>query len=55
VVCGEEGLEEEEKDGDIRLILGRVGKLGIEEFHGEVCKEWKKMYAHLCVILMEDG
>jgi len=39
----------------IRLILGRVGKLGIEEFHGEVCKEWKKMYAHLCVILMEDG
>jgi hypothetical protein len=29
--------------------------LGIENFHGEACKEWKKMYAPLCVILMEDG
>jgi hypothetical protein len=55
VVCGEERLEEVEKDTDIHLILGGVGKLGIENFHGEACKEWKKMYAPLCVILMEDG
>jgi hypothetical protein len=45
-------VEEEEK---IHLILGGVGKLGMENSHGEGNKEWKKMYVPLCVILMEDG
>jgi len=55
VVCGEEGLKEVQKDGEIHSIFGRVGKLGMEDFHGEGCKEWKWMYVPLCVILMEDG
>jgi hypothetical protein len=55
VVCGEEGLEEVEDDGDIHLILGGVGELRMEDSHGEGCKERKKMYVPLCVILMEDG
>jgi hypothetical protein len=55
VVCWEEGLEEVQEDGEIRLILGGLGKLGMEDFHGEGCREWKMMYVPLCVILMEDG
>ncbi len=55
VVCGEKGLEEVEEDGDIHLILGGVGKLGMKDSHGETYKEWKKMYAPLCVILMKNG
>ncbi len=51
VVCGEEGLEEVEENGDIHLILVGLGKLGMEDSHGEGYKEWKNMY----VILMEDG
>jgi hypothetical protein len=56
-VCGiwEEGLEEVQEDGEIHLIHGGVGKLGMEDFHGEGYKEWKMMYINLCVILMEDG
>jgi len=55
VVCGEEGLKEVQDDGEIHSILGRVGKLGMEDFHGEGCKEWKRMYVPLFVILMEYG
>jgi len=55
VVCGEEGLKEVQDDGEIYSILGGVGKLGMEDFHGEGCKEWKRMYVPLSMILMEDG
>jgi hypothetical protein len=55
VVFWEEGLEEVEEEGEIHLILGGVGKLGMEDFHGKGDEDWKKMYVVLCVILMEDG
>jgi hypothetical protein len=55
VVFQEEGLKEVEEEGEIHLIFGGVGKLGLENFHGEGNKEWKKMVVPLCVILMQDG
>jgi hypothetical protein len=55
----EEGLkemeEEMEEEGERNSILGGVENLGMEDFHGKGCKEWKKMYVPLCMILMEDG
>ncbi len=44
-----------EEEGEIHLILGGMGKLGMEDSHGKGDEEWKKMYVVLCVILMEDG
>ncbi len=59
MVCVEEGLkemeEEMEEEGERNSILGGVENLGMEDFHGKGCKEWKKMYVPLCMILMEDG
>jgi hypothetical protein len=55
VVCGEERLKEMEEEGERNSILEGVENMGIEDFHGEGCKEWKKIYISLCMILMEAG
>ncbi len=43
-VCVEEGLKEMEEEGERNSIRGGVENLGMEDSHGEGCKEWKKMY-----------
>ncbi len=48
VVCGEEGLEEVEEDGDIHLIFGGVGKLRMEDSHGGLVTNGKRSM-HLCM------
>ncbi len=53
MVCWEEGLKVIEEEGERNSILGGVENLGIEDSHGEGCKEWKKMYVPLCMILIE--
>ncbi len=42
MVCGKKGLGEVEEEEERNLILGGVGNLVMENFHGNGCKEWKK-------------
>jgi hypothetical protein len=42
-MCGR-GLKEMEEERERNSILGGVRNLGMEDSHGEGCKEWKNMY-----------